>query len=112
MGKSPDRNSRMPQAEETCFWYLLDYNCVEGVWEPANTAGYKLLSQSATGPPTPILSLNSHKSKKTLGVRDCPTGGNKSHLEHIKEKVNTWIDKMRNGHLTSSIGWISYKSQL
>ena len=72
----------------------------------------ELLIPSDTGSPTPILSLNPHELKKTLSVRDCPAGGDKAHLKHIKEKVNAWIDKMRNRHLTSSMGWIAYKFQL
>ena len=37
-------------------------------------------------------------------------------LKHGKEKVNAWIDnwidKTRNGNLSSSMGWIAYKFQL
>ena len=61
---------------------------------------------------TPLCSLDPHKSKKILGVKDCPAGGNKLHLENIRNKVNAWIDKMRNGHLPSSVGWTAYKFQL
>jgi hypothetical protein len=39
-------------------------------------------------------------------------GGNKSHMEHIKDKVNAWIEKKRNVLLSSSMGWITYKFQL
>jgi hypothetical protein len=85
---------------------------VDGVWEPAKTKGCEILIPSDTGSPTPILSLDPHESKKTLGVRDCPAGGSKSHLKHIQDKVNAWIDKMKNGHLPSSMGWIAYKFQL
>ena len=58
------------------------------------------------------MSLDPHKSKKTLGVRDCPAGENKSHLKYIQDKVNGWIDKMKNGHLSSSMGWVAYRFQL
>ena len=59
-----------------------------------------------------MLSLDPHASKKTLDVRHCPVGGNKSHLKHVKDKVNAWIDKMRNIQLPSSVCWIAYKFQL
>ena len=86
---------------------------MDGVWEPAKTEGCKLLIPSDTGSPTPILSRDPHEAgKKTLGVRDCPAGGNKPHLKHIKDKVNAWIDTMKNGYLLSSMGWIAYKVQL
>ena len=85
---------------------------METEWEPAKTAGCKLHIPSDTGVPAPILSLDPHESKKTLGVKDCQAGENTSHLEHIRDKVNVWIDKMRNGHLPSFMGWIAYKFQL
>ena len=31
---------------ENCFWYLLDYDCVGGVREPAGTAGCELFIPS------------------------------------------------------------------
>merc|ERR1712127_606712 len=71
---------------EKCFWYLLDYDCVEGVWEPANTVGWEILIPSDCGPPNTIASLDVRESRETLGVFDCPTGGNASHLEHMKKK--------------------------
>jgi hypothetical protein len=79
------------------------------VWEPDKTTGCKLLIPSDTGPPAPKLSFDPHESKKTLGVRDCPAGGNKSHLKHIKDEVTVWIDKMKYGHLPSLMGWIAHK---
>ena len=51
---------------EKCFWYLLNYDCVEGVWEPADTVGWELLTPSDCGPPSPIVSLNIKESRKTL----------------------------------------------
>ena len=43
---------------EKCFWYLPDYDCVDGVWEQAKNEGCELLIPSDTGSPTPILSVN------------------------------------------------------
>ena len=74
------------------------------MWEPTKTVGYELLIPSDTGSTARIVSLDPYKSKKTLGIRDCPARGSKSHLTHVRDKMNAWIDKMRNGHLPSSIG--------
>ena len=82
------------------------------MWEPAKTAGCKLLISSDAGSPAPILSLDPHNSKEIMGVRDCAAGGNKSHLEHIRDKVNTWVDTLRNGRspaIFCLMGWIAYK---
>ena len=38
---------------ENCFWYLLDYACVEGVCAPAKPEGGGLLIPSDTVSPTP-----------------------------------------------------------
>jgi hypothetical protein len=51
-------------------------------------------------------------SKKTLGIHDAPAGGNKGHLNHIKGKATTWVNRMTNGHLPSHIAWVAYRHQL
>jgi hypothetical protein len=37
-------------------------------------------------------------SKKTLGIYDTPAGGNQGHLDYIRSKATTWINRMANGH--------------
>jgi hypothetical protein len=66
-----------------------------GVWGPDNTAGCELFIPSNGGAPTPIFSLDPLESRKILGRNDCPARGEKSHLEHIKIKVNAWINKVK-----------------
>ena len=80
---------------------------MERVWEPTNFSGCKLLIPSDTEPPTPILSLDPYESKKTLVVKDCLAGRNKSQLKNIRDKVNAWIEKMRNGHMQFSVGYMA-----
>ena len=58
------------------------------MWEPTKTADCELHIPNDAGGSDPILSLDPHESKKTLDVRDCPTGGNKSHLKYTRDKVN------------------------
>ncbi len=41
-----------------------------------------------------------------------PTGGNEGHLDHIKSKATTWINRMTNGHLPSHVAWVAYRHQL
>ena len=40
---------------ETCCWYLFDYDCVEGLWEPVQVTSSKIHIPSDTGAPAPIL---------------------------------------------------------
>jgi hypothetical protein len=51
-------------------------------------------------------------SKKTLGVHDSLSGGNTGHLEFIKNKVTTWVNRMTNGPLPHHMAWIAYRHQL
>jgi len=46
---------------------------------------------------------------KLLGVYDSPAGGNKGHLDYIKKKTSTWINRTMNKHLPSNIAWVAYK---
>ena len=71
---------------EKCFWYLIDYNCVEGVWEPTTTSGCKLHIHSDTRFARPYTQPQPTRIKKTLGVMDCPAREIKSHLKHTYER--------------------------
>ncbi len=51
-------------------------------------------------------------SKKTLGIHDSPAGGNAGHLDHIKTKATTWVNRMTNRHLPSHMAWVACKHQL
>ncbi len=50
--------------------------------------------------------------KETLGIYDAPAGENEGHLNHIKGKATTWVNRMTNGHLPSHIAWVAYRHQL
>ena len=58
---------------------------------------------------SPMKSLNAMESRKTVGVRGCPVGGNKSQLTFIYKKMSEWINRTRNGHLTPHMGWLGKK---
>jgi hypothetical protein len=51
-------------------------------------------------------------SKKTLGIYNALAGGNKGHLDYIRSKATTWINRMADGHLPSHIVWVAYRHQL
>jgi hypothetical protein len=97
---------------EKCFWYLLDYDCVEGEWTYAETrdAGLKITNLDSTK--SPIKQEKVTESKKALGIYDSLSGGNEGHLSYILEKATQWVNRMKNGHLPSHVAWIAYKHQL
>ena len=91
-----------------CFWYLLDYECMEGEWTYTETTHNKLFVTNPDGTKSPIKQEKVTDSKKTLGIHDSPAGGNTDHLSYIKGKA------MQNGHLPGHIAWTwtAYKHQL
>ncbi len=72
----------------------------------------ELLLTNPNGTKSPIKQKEVTVSKKTLEIYDAPAGGNKGHLDHIKSKATTWINRMTNGHLPSHVAWVAYRHQL
>jgi hypothetical protein len=97
---------------EKCFWYLLDYDCVEGEWTYAETRDAELKITNPDGTKSPIKQEKVTELKKTLGIYDSPSGGNEGHLSYILEKATQWVNRMKNGHLPSHVARIAYKHQL
>ncbi len=91
---------------------MLDYTCVDGEWTYADIVPRGLLITNPDGVKSPIKQEEVSVSKKTLGIYDAPAGGNTGHLEHIKSKAMTWINRMTNGHLPSHVAWAAYRHQL
>ena len=97
---------------DKCFWYLIDYKCVDGEWQYADLVPRELVITNPDGSTSPISQEEVTLSKKTLGVHDSPAGGNTDHLLYIKEKVSGWVSRMSNGHLPSHMAWVAYRHQL
>jgi hypothetical protein len=97
---------------EKCFWYTLDYKCTEGEWTYAEMVPREMLITNLDGSKCPIKQEGVDVSKKTLGVHDSQSGGNAGHLEFIRNKVKTWVNRMTNGHLPHHMAWIAYRHQL
>jgi hypothetical protein len=97
---------------EKCFWYTLDYICIDGEWTYTNLADHTLFITNPDGSKCPIKQEEVKASKKTLGVNDSPSGGNQGHLEFIQNKATTWINHMSNGHLPHHMAWTAYRHQL
>jgi hypothetical protein len=97
---------------EKCFWYLLDYTCIEGKWAYAAHLDFELAVTNPDGSSSSIIQEEVSTSKKTLGIYNAPSGGNQGHLEYIHCKLTTWIARMQNGYLPNHIAWTAYKLQL
>ena len=90
----------------------MDYNCVDGVWHYIEHNDFKLSVTNPDGSKSIVDKKLVTESMKMLAVYDSPVGGNKGHLDYIKTKATSWINKMRNGHLSSHVAWIAYRLQL
>ena len=97
---------------EKCFWCQIGYTCKEGEWSYSEVSSGDLAITNLDGTKNIIQQKSVDESMKTLGVYNSPPGGNKEHLDYIKTKTSIWINRMKNGHLPSHIGWIAYKLQL
>ena len=91
---------------------MLDYRCVDGVWFNIEHNDFELNVTNPDGSRSAVEQKSVTESMKTLGVYDSPIGGNKGHLDYIRDKATSWVNKMKNGHLSSHVAWIAYRLQL
>jgi hypothetical protein len=80
---------------EKCFWYLLDYDCVDGEWVNADAMAMELKITNPNGTKSPIKRKKATEPKATLGIYDSPSGGNEGHLSFILNKATQWVNRMK-----------------
>ena len=90
------------------FWTLVSYLCDEGEWIPEDCVDYELFIDDLDGTPVKIDHVAMDEAKKTLGIYDSHGGGNTEHLEKLDEKMETWMNRVKNGHLPSHMAWVAY----
>ena len=97
---------------QKCWTYLLDYECVAGEWKCTQMADVEITIPNPDGSSSKITLEELETGKKTLGVWDNPLGGNEKHCDVIHDKMETWVNRMKNGRLPSHIAWLGYRLQL
>ena len=70
---------------EKCFWYSIDFNCEEGIWEYTAESKNEITIANPNGDRNTIHQKVVSSEVKTLGVNDSPARGNKGHLDYIKK---------------------------
>jgi hypothetical protein len=95
-----------------CWWYLIDYTCKDREWTYADIVPQELYITNPDSTKSLIKQEEATVSKKTLGIHNSPAGGNGGHLDYIKMKATTWVNRMTNGLLPSHMAWVAYKHQL
>ena len=96
-----------------CYTYLIDYTYdeVEG-WVYADTTSYCLDITLPDGSVQTITANHFDHCEKTLGVHTSPSGSGSRHLEALRLKAEVWINRLKNGHLSTSWSWVAYRHQL
>jgi hypothetical protein len=98
---------------EKCYWWLVDYVCIDGEWNYAPQVEWTLTIPLPDGSSHPIAQQDVREAKKMLGIWSSPSGNDKKHLDMvILKKYRTWVDRSKNGHLPTSFNWSSYLFKL
>ena len=96
-----------------CYWWLLDYECIDGRWKYTAKVEWDLCIPLPDGTSCIVDQKGSDEAMKMLGVWSCPAGLDGKHLEEIViGKMDTWLARVRNGHLSAKLAWKAYKWKL
>ena len=96
-----------------CYTYLVDYHYdgIEG-WTYVDTSNYELDIQLPDGSKHTISAHHPGHCEKTLGVYLAPSDYSTTHLTKLLLKVEVWVNRLKNGHLSPSWAWVAYRHQL
>lgn len=97
---------------EKSFWYLLDYAQKDGEWILVRNHRQRLTVPSPSGKPAVLPPKQPDDAERTLGVLHAPCGGHTAHLDRLFSKTERWTNDIKNGHLPSTLAWLSYRRQL
>ena len=98
---------------EKCYWWMVDYTCINGEWNYAPQVEWTLTIPLPDGSQHHIAQQDVRESKKMLGIWSNPAGNDIKHLEEIiVKKYRTWLDRSKNGHLPASLNQKSYQFKL
>ncbi len=98
---------------EKCKWTLADYCCEDCKWKYATQPDLDIKIPLPNGDKAKILQGAVLVTEKALGIWSSIDGNNEAHVEHnVTKQVEKWINRMRNGHLPTKLGWIAYDFKL
>lgn len=98
---------------EKCFSYIINYVWEEECVNYAEIEGVlRFTVPQADRKPHPIKQLSVYKTKKVLGIWTNPEGCGREQLKTLRQHVEEWTNRLRNGHLPARWAWVSYFRQL
>jgi hypothetical protein len=109
MGSRAERH-RWSLKSRKCKWTLADYCCEDGKWKYTAQPDLDIKIPLPNSDTAKILHEGEISvAEKALGIWSSMDSNNKAHVEHnVTERVEKWINRIRNGHLHAKLGWIAY----
>ncbi len=92
---------------EKTFWYAIEFEWEEGEWKLVenNDEDAALMMRDAKNQLQPIDCLSLDTSRRTLGVRQCPTGSNTEEYDYLVSVASEWRDEVKTSHLDQKDAW-------
>ncbi len=87
---------------EKCFYSILLFEWVSGVWrykDNSISGSYRVTVPLPEGGSAAIAHRPVSHAEKTLGALTSPDGDSASAILQMQEKVQQWVETVRNGHL-------------
>jgi hypothetical protein len=98
---------------DKCYWYLVTYKCVNGVWQHDHDGSHNVSIMLPDGSRQEIMQVNHDESKKMLRVWSNPTGSDDKHRnEAILGRTETWATRVKNSHPSPRLTWKAYQYSL
>ena len=69
------------------FWYLLDYEYIEGQWQSLKMVDYDMRMPTPDGYSDVLDQHDVTHSKETLGLQSCPARGSEDQLVVLRKKM-------------------------
>jgi hypothetical protein len=98
--------------EKSC-WIFAGYTGVKGIWRYAPQPDMPMEIPPPDGSFASISQGEVSTTEKALGIWLTVDSSNEKHLKKkLVSQVNKRINKMKNGHLPSKLGWVAYRFKL
>jgi hypothetical protein len=85
-----------------CFYFIISFEWTNRVWHYVQNAlrgEFGITVLLSGGSKARISHKPVNRAEKTLGAMTLPDGNSSSAISMIQEKVQQWINAIRNGHL-------------
>ena len=85
-----------------CFYSIISFDWINGAWTYASNTDkgeFGLMVPLPGGGKAGIGHKAVSHAKKTLGAMTSPDGDSRAAIVMIQEKVQQWVNNVRNGHL-------------